>query len=195
VAPPDVAPEVDVTGVETCLVVVFDIDHLLEVEEDRVVVTSGCIVADVECNIGSTLATSADADKGGVVNRGVSKRCRVERGGGTIVLATLVHPVAADVGADREPELALAAPTLVVVERIVIAVGSDEVAGIDGAAKPFKSVVLVGKHFDKLDRRAATDAAHGESIDFVIATDHSTAVADRDVADHTRIVVIRATKG
>src|SRR5690606_15713027 len=77
--PPDVAAEVDVAGVEPLEVVILDVDHLLEVDKDRVVVAGGSIVANVEGCVGTTLATSADADVGGVVDGGVPERFSIQR--------------------------------------------------------------------------------------------------------------------
>ena len=86
-----------------------------------------------------------------------------------------------------------AAVALIGVEGIVVVEGTDEVAGVDGSAEEFKSVILDGVGFDVFDGGAATDGTEGESVDFLVGFEDFAAVPDGDVAEAAGAVVIILT--
>src|SRR5690606_39227490 len=89
-----------------------------------------------------------------------------------------------------KPELTLPAEALVIVERVVPAERRNEVARVDRPPKPLEPIILIGKHFDMLDRCAAPNAAHGETIDLVVRRDPSSSVADGYVSHHAGIIIV-----
>src|SRR5207344_1111450 len=89
-----------------------------------------------------------------------------------------------------EPELIRAAITHVGIKGVIIAEGADEILGVDRAAEEFKAIVGDGVGFDILNRRATTNRAERQTIDFLVGGKFRAAVADRDIADDTRVVVV-----
>ena len=176
----------------------FEVERGLGVvDEDRVVDLAAGVVAELERGGVALLAelrdvgVSAGPDAGDVgVDRERERRgiLAAEAGDAAVVLEA-----AAGVGAgvvEREAELEPAPEAAVGVERVVAREGADEVLRAHGPAEELEVVVGVGEDLDVVDDRPAPDGAEGDAVDLAVGLEPEAGVADGDVAEDARAVVV-----
>src|SRR5690606_25854067 len=82
---------------------------------------------------------------------------------------------------NREPELAFTTEAFIVVKGVIATENGCQIFCVDRASEKLETIVKVVEHFDMLDGCAATDTTHAQTVDLVVCTNQSSAVADRDV--------------
>ena len=131
---------------------------------------------------------AAVTDEGGIVDggRGVGS-AGDDAAVAAVPLAAAVAEAAGGI-LDGEPELVVTLMAFVEVEAVVLAECYGDALGVDGAAEDFHAVIGVGDDFDVLDGGAGADAAHGQTVDFLVGGIDVTTEADRDVFHNPRVV-------
>ncbi len=193
-SPPDIILNAELACFETAArvcaaLLIFDIDGFASGEIHKYII-SPCAagsVFEVESFALAVARANARADECRIAeHRHCDRLCVCVFG----IAGAFGAMIAARVILYRKEEFIFAGISEVVIERVVRVECRYEMRAIHRAAEPFEAVVVVIPYFDVIDGRAAADSAHRQAVDLVVGADVRAAMADRNIAEYARVVVV-----
>ena len=173
-------------------VVILD-DFLTRIHEDAVIDLHAGVVTELRSSPAACWLT----DEGHVVERngghwlGIGL-LRAVNLNGTVAETRARSGARNAVAGNDQAELSLTAPSLVEIERIVADVPDAEVLEVDLSAPNFNAVVDVVHDLNVINDGVLTDATERKAVQFITKANHLAAVAERNEAKHTAVVLVIA---